>query len=211
MTIRAQVPLGINPPLSSLLAGGHALSLVKISLPTVLSAPPANDGVPAETGSGDLTAVWIAGFGRASYRWAAGAAFKFPTGSGTLGSGKWSIGPALGYTYDTGPWTLGLYSQSFFSYAGTGSRPPLRQTQIQPTISYAFSHGWSLGNSEMKYIYDYNIGNFTTLPLGIRVSKQFDRGEQRFTTYLEGERNLATAGGTTWSARLGIKWIFLRS
>ena len=63
----------------------------------------------------------------------------------------------------------------------------------------------------MKYTYDYNIGSFTTLPLGICVSKQFDRGQQRFTTYLEGERNVATAGGTTWSALLGIKWILLRS
>ena len=61
-----------------------------------------------------MTAVWIGGFGSAERRWAAGAAFKFPTGSGTLGSGKWSAGPALGYTYQTGPWTLGLYTQSFF-------------------------------------------------------------------------------------------------
>lgn len=210
MSMQAQIPLGINPPVSSFLAGGHALSLVKITLPIVLAAPNGN-GVPAEAGAGDLTAVWIAGFGTATSRWAGGVAFKFPTGSGTLGSGKWSIGPALGYTYQTGPWTLGLYTQSFFSYAGTGSRLPLKQTQISPAISYAFRREWSVGTSEMKYTYDYNVGSFTTLPLGIFVSKQFDRGEQRFITYFEGERNLATEGGTTWSARLGIKWILLRS
>ncbi len=93
-----QVPLGINPPFADLLAHGHALSLLRIKLPIVTTSPTIA-GVDAVTGTGDLSVTWLAGFGSAASRWAAGAILKFPTGSGALGSGKWSAGPALGYTH----------------------------------------------------------------------------------------------------------------
>ena len=63
----------------------------------------------------------------------------------------------------------------------------------------------------MKYTYDYHIGHFSTLPIGILISKQFDRGQQRFYSYFEAEQNLAAEGGTSLTVRLGLKWILLRS
>lgn len=210
LNLRAQIPLAAAPPLTGVIASGKVLSLIKLKLPIVIAAP-SNTGIEAAVGTGDLTASWLGGFGSAQSRWAAGAAFKFPTGAGSLGSGKWSVGPAIGYTADAGAWTLGLYSQSFFSYAGSGARAPVAQTQIEPTISYAFTGGWSVGSSQMKYTYDYDAGRFTNIPVGVRISKQMDAGAKRWNAYFEAERNLATSGGTSWSVRLGAKLVFLRT
>ena len=201
-----QVPLGINPPIAELLAGGHALSFIRVKLPIVTTSP-TSPGVDAITGTGDLSVSWLAGFGGAESRWAAGASFKFPTGSGDLGSGKWSAGPALGYTHEAGRWTLGIYTATYLSYAGTGSRPPLAQTQVTPSISFAFARGWSVGNSDMQYTYDYHQGEFTNLPVGVRIAKRYRIGSQRASTYFEWERNLAASGGTTVTMRLGTRLI----
>ena len=209
LNLRAQIPLAANPPIANLLASGQALSLIKLKMPIVLSAP-SNAGIEAATGTGDVTATWLGGFGTSQSRWAAGAAFKFPTGSGSLGSGKWSAGPALGYTYGTGRWTFGVYTQSFFSYAGSGSRSPVAQTQVEPQISVALSDGWSLGTSDMKFTYDYDEGSFANVPVGVRIAKQIKAGSRRWDAYFEAEKNLKASGGTTWSLRLGAKLVFLR-
>lgn len=202
----AQIPLGINPPFAEMLAGGHALSFIRMKLPIVTTSP-TSPGVDAITGTGDLSVSWLAGFGGAESRWAAGAILKFPTGSGDLGSGKWSAGPALGYTHDAGRWTLGIYTATYISYAGTGSRPPLAQTQITPSISFAFARGWSVGNSDMQYTYDYHQGEFTNQPVGLRIAKRYRIGNQRASTYFEWERNLAASGGTSVTMRLGTRLI----
>lgn len=210
LNLRAQIPLAASPPITNLLVSGQAVSLIKLKLPIVLTAP-SNTGIEAATGAGDLTATWLGGFGTPQSRWAAGAAFKFPTGSGSLGSGKWSVGPALGYTYESGQWTFGLYTQSYFSYAGSGARSPVAQTQLQPQISVAFPDGWSVGTSEMKFTYDYDTGSFTNVPVGIRVAKQVKAGAKRWDAYFEAEKNLKTSSGTTWTLRLGAKLVFLRT
>jgi hypothetical protein len=207
INLQTQIPFGANPPIASLLAGGHAMSLLNIKLPVVTSAPSSNS-IEGASGVGDLTLTWLARIRQAARaRWAAGVDFKFPTGSGATGSGKWSVGPSLGYTYAVNRWSLGLYTQSFFSYAGNGARAPVAQTQLIPTVQYALAGGWNVGNSEMKYTYDYESGKFVTIPVGFRVSKRLRSGHSRFTAYLEIERNLASsAGGTTWTSRLGLKW-----
>lgn len=210
LNLRAQIPLAASPPITNLLASGQALSLIKLKIPVVLSAP-SNTGIEAATGTGDITATWLGGFGTPQSRWAGGAAFKFPTGSGSLGSGKWSAGPALGYSHQSGTWTIGLYTQSFFSYAGSGARSPVAQTQLQPQISVALSGGWSVGTSAMKFTYDYDAGGFANVPLGIRIAKQINAGARRLDAYFEAEKNLKTSGGTGWTLRLGTKLVFLRT
>ncbi|HEY1655845.1 MAG TPA: hypothetical protein VGF86_12110 [Candidatus Tumulicola sp.] len=210
LDLQAQIPLAAAPPIANFIASGHALSLIKLKVPIVLGAP-SNTGIEAATGTGDVTTTWVAGFGTAWSRWAGGATFKFPTGSGSLGSGKWSAGPALGYTHETGLWTFGAYSQSFFSYAGSGSRSPVAQSQLQPSISVALPNGWSLGTSEMKFTYDYDEGSFVSVPVGIRVAKQFKSGSRRLNAYFEAEKNLKTSAGTTWTLRLGAKLVLLRT
>lgn len=210
LNLRAQIPLAASPPITNLLASGRALSLVKLKVPIVLSAP-SSTGVEAATGAGDVTATWVGGFGTQVSRWAAGVAFKFPTGSGSLGSGKWSVGPALGYTTESGLWTFGMYTQSFFSYAGSGARSPVAQTQLQPNVSVALPGGWSVGTSDMKFTYDYDQGSFANVPVGIRIAKRIEMGARRLNAYFEAEKNLKISGGTSWTLRLGAKLVFLRT
>ena len=77
-----QVPLGINPPIAELLAGGHALSFIRVKLPIVTTSP-TSPGVDAITGTGDLSVSRLAGFGGAESRWAAGASFNSLLGRAT--------------------------------------------------------------------------------------------------------------------------------
>jgi len=212
LNLRAQLPLGRYYKMPAIFSAGHALNLIKFKLPFVTSSP-SDAGSEVITGAGDMTVASLALFGSLQERWAAGPAFKFPTASQSdLGSGKWSIGPALGYTYEPGPhWTFGIYTASYFSYAGPKSRPPVQQTQITPTISYALAHGWSVGNSEMQYTYNYNLGAFTNAPLGIRVAKQFKSGSKKLDVGFEGEKNLAHVNGAAaWVMRLQLKWVLPR-
>ena len=63
----------------------------------------------------------------------------------------------------------------------------------------------------MKYTYDYESRSFVNIPVGLRIAKRIDDGIRRFNAYLEAERNLAPSQGTTWTMRLGLKWILPRS
>jgi len=212
INLRSQIPLGNRGTLPDFLSLGHALGLIKFKLPLVLSGPSdSNSSVIA--GAGDLTAVALAMFGSRNERWVAGPDFRFPTGSNYgLGSGKWSIGPAFGYTHLSGRWALGFYTQSFFSYAGTRTQPRVGQTQIQPTVSYTFGHGWTLSNSEMQYVYDYHLGALTNAPLGFRIAKKLQFGDAKFVLGFEAEKNMAhVSGAAAWALRLDAKWILPRS
>jgi hypothetical protein len=64
--------------------------------------------------------------------WGAGPTFIFPTASDDLfGKGKWQAGPALLYFYLERPWTLGVFAQHWWSFAGDRNREDRSRTDIQ--------------------------------------------------------------------------------
>jgi hypothetical protein len=206
LNVRGQIPLGqLGQYLSPLLAPGN-LQLIKFKIPFVTSAP--NDAV---TGNGDTTLVALEYLGAKARKWVVGPVLKIPTASETdLGSGRWSIGPAGGFTYSNGSTVIGLYAQTYFSFAGPKSRGPVSQTQFQPGLTFSLPGGWSVGTSEMQFTYNWVNNTWQNVPLGICIARRLQNSHHQLVMGLEAEKNLAPVRTTTvWTFRMNLKYRLL--
>ncbi|MGC2633046.1 MAG: hypothetical protein WA215_02420 [Candidatus Cybelea sp.] len=181
--------------------------VVRLKLPIVTSAP-----ATAVTAAGDLALYDLAVTDVAGGRWLEGATIRVPTAQNdSLGSGKYSIGPAFGYETQHGPWTFGFFQQSFFSVIGPTSRSPVGQSKVEPAVTLALARGWSIGLSSMTITYDWVRNEWTEVPVGVRVAKQFNGALSPLEASVEMEQNLADAKGAPgWTIRTLLKWTLPR-
>jgi hypothetical protein len=186
-------------------AGGQYV--VRLKLPIVTSAP-----ATAVTAAGDLALYDLAVNDVARGRWLEGVTIRVPTAQNdSLGSGKYSIGPAFGYETQHGPWTFGFFQQSFFSVIGPTSRSPVGQSKIEPAVTLALARGWSIGLSSMTITYDWVQNEWTEVPVGVRVAKRFSGALSPLEASVEMEQNLADAKGAPgWTIRTLLKWTLPR-
>ncbi len=195
LNLRAQVPF----------VGAGLQQVFRIRLPIVTSAPQT-----AITGAGDISLFDLAVLSTPRGRWLGGATIRIPSAQNdSLGSGKYSIGPAIGYETRQGTWTLGFFNQNFFSVIGPNSRSPVGQTKIEPNAAYALPRGWSIGTSTMTFTYDWVRNAWTEVPIGLRIDKNFRNVLRPIDAYVEFEKNLAgVAGVPGWTFRVAVKWTF---
>ena len=179
----------------------------RLKLPIVTSAP-----ATAVTGAGDLALYDLAVSDVARGRWLEGVTIRVPTAQNdSLGTGKYSVGPAFGYETHYGPWTLGFFQQDFFSVIGPASRSPVGQSKIEPTVTLALARGWSIGLSSMTITYDWVRNEWTEVPVGMRVAKRFSGGLDPLEASVEMEQNLADVRGAPgWTIRTLLKWTLPR-
>jgi hypothetical protein len=192
INLRGQIPYGAG-----------AQYLFRLKLPIVTSAP-----ATAVTGAGDLALYDLAVSGTGDSRWLEGITARVPSAQNdSLGSGKYSVGPAFGYTLTRGPWTLGFFQQDFFSVIGPESRSSVGQSKIEPDVAFALPRGWSVGLSSMTFTYDWVRNQWTEVPVGLRVGKRFSDGLRPLQASFEMEQNLADArGAPSWTIRTLLKW-----
>jgi len=206
LNFRAQVPLGqyIRHPL----LWSRRLQMIRLKLPVVTSAPST-----AVKGNGDTTLLGLQYLGVKERQWLVGPAFRLPTASvNDLGSGKWSVGPAAGYTYVHGTTSIGLFTQSFFSFAGPRSRQSVAQTQLQPGLFFSLPRGWIAGTSQMQFTYNWQRGQWTALPLGLRIARNIETEKRNLSAGFEAEKNLIHVEGTPgWTLRLNFRYQFSKS
>lgn len=149
-----------------------------------------------------------------------GATFVFPTDepSRELGSGKFSVGPAVMFVYQTPEsWTLSLQAQQIWSVIGSDGRDTVSQMTVNPTINYNLPNGWYL-LSDMEVIANWELPSNQrwTVPIGAGVGKIFALGENAIDTRIEGYYNVVTPGtnssntfsGPTWSIGASVSFIF---
>jgi hypothetical protein len=181
--------------------------VLRLKLPIVTSAP-----ATAVTGAGDLALYDLAVTDVARGRWLEGVTIRVPSAQNdSLGSGKYSIGPAFGYETQHGPWTLGFFQQGFFSVIGPTSRSPVGQSKIEPVVTLALGSGWSVGLSSMTITYDWVHNEWTEVPVGVCAAKRFSRGLSPLEASVEMEQNLADVKGTPgWTIRTLLKWTLPR-
>lgn len=181
--------------------------LLRLRMPIVTSAP-----ATAVTGAGDLALYDLGVRDSRRSRWLEGIVIRIPTAQNdSLGTGKYSLGPAVGYQTREGPWTLGFFQQSFFSVIGPKSRSPVGQSKIQPVASLALPQGWSVGLSSMNVTYDWVRNRWTELPVGLQIDKSFGDGLRPLDASFEVEKNLAdTRGAPAWTLRALLQWTFYR-
>ena len=87
-------------------------------------------------------------------RWGVGVSGTLPTGADGLTTDKWTAGPALGFVNSSNKqYNWGLFTQTFFSFAGKTTRRTSASSTSSPSSSYQLGEGrsLSLGNSALVY------------------------------------------------------------
>lgn len=186
------------------LPSANARWLLRLKLPIVTAAPP--ESVP---GRGDL-AIWdLAVLNAGHGQWLVGPTLRLPVANDSLGSHKYSIGPAFGYAQQAQRVTYGFFAQAFFSVIGPSSYPPVEKADIAPTLKVDLAGGWNVGLSTMQFTYDWARNRWTDVPLGFRIGKSSIAELKPLDAYFELERNLAhTADTPGWTMRLLTRWNF---
>lgn len=226
---KGDVSIGSIKPIIPVALGGdwhmiNQLSLNFIGTPGVvegiaeLPEPYEGDGV---SGLGDttLTSLFTAPLSD-SYKIGFGPTFVFPTDtlwsdtedrrSRELGSGKFSVGPALTFVTQPKPWTAGLTIKQIWSVFGNDTRRDVSQMILQPFVNYNLSDGWYL-LSDMDMVANWNQQDDTnwTVPVGAGVGKLFTVGKNAINTKLEGYYNPVRPNQSPeWSANLTIQVLF---
>jgi hypothetical protein len=85
--------------------------------------------------------------------------------SASSAESKFSIGPAVGGTHPVSKkLNVGLFNQNLF---GTG----VAISQLQPIIAYQLGSGWALSAGDLQYVYDWNLEEWVSLPIGFQIGK----------------------------------------
>ncbi len=159
-----------------------------------LTLPYATETASGATGLGDATLFDLVTFNRSWGRFGVGAVALLPTGANGISAEKWAVGPAAGFVAQR-PWgLLGAFNQNLFSFAGDDSRPDVALSTLQPILSIPLNDGWSVGVSEMTFVYDWDQGEFTSIPLGAKVAKMTKIGGRPVQWSLSYERNFYDTG-----------------
>jgi hypothetical protein len=143
--------------------------------------------------------------------WGIGPVLDAPTATeGSLGTGKWSAGPAVGLVFMSGPWVNGILANHIWSFAGRSDRAAVSQSTFEPVISYNFESGWYLSfDSTMTADWNAPADKRWTIPIGLDAGKAFQAGKQtlslQFGTYYNFER---AEGAARWLVRLQLSLIF---
>ena len=155
---------------------GGTSNIARLTLPYVTDSPGAE-------GLADATIFNLTTFTESWGRWGLGVVALLPIGESGVSSEKWAAGPALGFTVQADEILWGLFNQNLFSFAGDGSMPDVNVSTLQPIFNIGLGDGWSTGLSEMVFTYDWDGGEFVTLPLGVKLSKltRFGKTPVQFT------------------------------
>ena len=191
--------------------GDDLIFIARPVFPLVTNPVFAADGSVSEhkTGFGDIQFFAALGPNREDGTvWGAGATFIFPTATDDiLGQGKWQAGPALLYFYLGRPWTIGLFAQHWWSFAGDAARDVRSRTDIQYVFRRQIPGAWSIGMGPTITIdWKASEGNKVTLPIGLGVTKTIRLGKTPVKMRIEPQYSLIRPDdyGTEWNIRIQI-------
>ena len=143
--------------------------------------------------------------------WGLGPAMVFPTATADqLGQGKVSAGPGVVALTTPGHWVIGALANNVWSFAGTGSRPPVNQFLLQYFINYNMKKGWYITLQPIITAdWRASSGNVWTVPFGGGLGRIMKIGFQPVNISGQFYGNAAYAdGGSPWSMRLQIAFLY---
>ena len=180
-------------------------NIARISLPYVTDSP------SGESGLGDLVLFDLVVVEESWGRWGIGPVMQLPTATNhALGSGKYAVGPALGFTATKDKILWGLFNQNLFTVADNDSgKQDVNVSILQPILNYTLPNKWAVGVSEMNFIYDHEGDRWASLPLGIKIAKLKNVGGIPMQFVGSYERNFADDEvGSKWVVNFTVKFIF---
>jgi len=159
-----------------------------------LTLPYVTRNAAGRSGLGDTTLFNMATFDRSWGRFGVGAVALLPTGADGISAEKWGLGPALGFVAQKKWGLAGLFNQNIFTVSGDDTRPDVNISTLQPILNHSLGQGWSVGLSEMTFVYNWDRDGFTSLPLGVKISKLTKINGLPVQWQLSYERNFYDAG-----------------
>ena len=179
-------------------------------LPEQVNDPQGDDG---SFGLGDINeSVYFSPANPGPIIWGVGPSLTLPTATDdSLGSGRWSAGPAAVLLAQPGHWVVGALARQLWSFAGDDDRRDVSQLLIQPFVNYNFERGWYLVSSPIitaNWEADDHDDRWT-VPVGGGAGKIFRIGGQAMNASTQAFYNVEKPGlGPDWSLRLQLQFLF---
>jgi hypothetical protein len=164
-------------------------SLLRATLPPIRTI----QGV--DSGFGDAQVFYLFAHHISQGRLGIGFDLSVPTASDALlGSGKWSIGPSVGFVKlnRKARFVGGALLQTFFSVAGPSWRRAQSLVAFQPILVTQLGSGWSLRSADSTWTFDMERGA-SIMPLSLGISKLAHVGKQTLNFILSDEATVVHA------------------
>ena len=156
-------------------------NILRMTLPYAVTGP-GSDGL------GDVTLFDMMVFGQSWGRLGVGLVASFASTASNPPAHA-SAGPAIGFVAPVSKkLSVGLFNQNLFAN-GIGI------SQLQPIIAYQLGHGWSLSAGDLQFVYDWERGEFVSLPVGLQVGKVVRLGGQPMRFAVNPQYNLKDLPG----------------
>ncbi len=219
MRFEDNVQLGFGPndeaqnffrfqPLIPIKLGEDWTLLTRLIIPLVHQPwPQTNDGL------GDISLIAFLTPARSGkFVWGLGPGLLLPTATHeSLGTERFSAGPAVAGVYTTGPWVVGVIAQNLWSFAGDNDRQDVQLMLLRPLVNYNLPLGWFLTTSPSI------VANWETnddedrwlVPVGGGLGKIFRVGAQRMSTTVESYYHVESPKiGPNWQMRLQLSFLY---
>jgi hypothetical protein len=142
---------------------------------------------------------------------AAGIAAVFPTATeDTLGSGKWSTGPAVMVMTRQDAWSMLLSARQIWSFAGDSQRADVNNFAMEPIFTRRLTQQWYLVTDPVITAnWELDSGDRWLVPLGGGTGYHFKLWEQPLDLRIEAYYNVVKSDGAPdWSMAATITFIF---
>lgn len=176
--VRAAIPFTV---------GGRG-NIFRVSMPLITDHPVLDSGI------GDASIFNLVVYERSWGRFGVGAVALIPTGGSSRGADQWAVGPAIGFVAQPAEGLLmGAFNQNLFHVTGDQElgQADVNVSQVQPIIVKSLGDGWSIGTSEMQIAYDWEASRFSSLPLGVQLTKLHPVGKTPVQFSVQYEHNFA--------------------
>jgi hypothetical protein len=187
-------------------------NLITRTILPIIWQPDASHNTQGWYGLGDLNpSLFFSPRNPGKVIWGFGPALVFPTATAPqLGQGKVSAGPGVVALSTPGHWVIGALANNVWSFAGTGSRPPVNQFLLQYFINYNMKKGWYVTTAPIITAnWRASSGNALTLPFGGGVGRIMKLGFQPVNIQCQFFGNAKYPTGTSpWGMRLEMAFLF---
>jgi hypothetical protein len=145
--------------------------------------------------------------------WGAGPTFLLPTASDdVLGTGKFSIGPAIVALVQPGKWTLGVLINNLWSVAGPRGRPDVNSMTLQYFVNYNLKKGYYV-TIQPIITANWNApsGNVWLVPFGGGIGRIMRLGFQPVNVGIQAFGNVKrpdTFPSPTWQLKFQIAFLY---
>jgi hypothetical protein len=145
--------------------------------------------------------------------WGAGPTFLIPTASDdVLGTGKFSIGPAIVALVQPGKWTIGVLINNLWSVAGRRGRPDVNSMTLQYFVNYNLKKGYYV-TIQPIITANWNApnGNVWLVPFGGGIGRIMRLGFQPVNVGVQAFGNVKrpdTFPSPTWQLKFQIAFLY---